>query len=493
VNAERSCVIRRRACVATVGALVVIASSCGGALVHGRTSAAALPGARVIGHTPAAHARPAAAPRSDTGEAALARDPSAAAIEPASLVTTEPPLGGPTPIEDPSGHALDALHAALHRVQDDQAQARIVFYGASHVASDQFTGALRQLLQHRFGEAGPGFVVPGKPWRWYRNAGITIEQSRGFRASRIVERSPEAGIYGLAGVAMDAGGKGALAAIATRGNGGLSGRVSRFELYYLKQPKGGHLQVFIDGKRVQRLSTAAQSKEPAYADWKAPDGAHHFELRAERDGAVRVFGVALERDQPGVILDTLGVPGSRVRDQLYWDDAVYREHLARRHPDMVVLSYGTNESGDDDVPIDQYEAHLRRVLTRVREVAKDASCLLIGPSDRPLRNDDDGSFADRPLTQAIAQSQRKISAEFGCGFFDLQRFMGGPMSMLRWVGAVPPLGTADYVHFTQAGYERLGAVLNDDLLAGFEASAPPAPEAPPAVAASSAAEPSEQD
>ena len=143
------------------------------------------------------------------------------------------------------------------------------------------------------------------------------------------------------------------------------------------------------------------------------------------------------------------------------------------------------------MPIDQYEANLRRVLTRVREVAKNASCLLIGPSDRPLRNDDD-TFADRPLTTVIAQSQRKISAEFGCGFFDLQRFMGGPLSMLRWVGAIPPLGTADYVHFTQAGYERLGAVLNDDLLAGFEASTPPAPK-PPAVAASSTTEPSAGD
>jgi lysophospholipase L1-like esterase len=165
-----------------------------------------------------------------------------------------------------------------------------------------------------------------------------------------------------------------------------------------------------------------------------------------------------------------------VRDHLFWDDAVYREHLARRKPDMVVLAYGTNESGDDDVPLEQYEANMRRVLTRVREVAKDASCFLIGPSDRPVRNDD-GTFEARPLTEQISNVQRRVAPDFGCGFFDLQRFMGGSMSMMLWVAAVPPLATSDYIHFTQAGYERLAGVLYDDLMAGFEA-----PSEAPAVA-----------
>ena len=51
------------------------------------------------------------------------------------------------------------------------------------------------------------------------------------------------------------------------------------------------------------------------------------------------------------------------------------------------------------------------------------------------------------------------------------------MSMMRWVAAVPPLGTSDYIHFTQAGYERLAAVLYEDLMAGFGPEpVSPAPE-----------------
>jgi lysophospholipase L1-like esterase len=276
-------------------------------------------------------------------------------------------------------------------------------------------------------------------------------------------------------VALDAKGKKpASSAFATRANGGLSGHVSHAELFFLKQPGGGHVQLYVDGKLMPRVATAAQRREPGYASFALQDGPHRFELRTQGDGPVRIFGIALERDRPGVILDTLGVPGTRARDQLFWDDAVYREHLARRKPDMVVIAYGTNESGDDDVPLEQYEASLRRVIARVQQVAKGASCLLIGPSDRPIRNDD-GTFSPRPLTEQLSDVQRRVSAELGCGFFDLQRFMGGSMSMLRWVSAEPPLGTGDYVHFTQAGYEKLAAVLYDDLLTGFEPAREPAP------------------
>lgn len=386
-------------------------------------------------------------------------------------VNPQPQLGEPSAVEDASGRALLAFHAALREAEAGEGQARIVFYGASHVASDLFTGALRQRLQQRFGEAGPGFVLPAEPWRYYRNAGIRFEQSRGFRVFRIKERDPKAGVYGLAGAALDARrDKPAIGVIATRANGGLSGHFSRLELYFMKQPGGGHLRLAIDGQRGQRVATAGKWLEPGYASLEVPDGAHRVELRTAADGPVRVFGVALERDRSGVILDTLGIPGTRARDHLYWDDAFYREHLARRKPNLVVLSYGTNESGDDDVPLEQYEADLRRVLQRVREVTPEASCLLIGPSDRPLRGDD-GLFEPRPLTDLVIDVQRRVSREQGCGFFDLRQFMGGPMSMLGWVAADPPLGSQDYVHFTQAGYERLAAVLYAALLAGFECAA----------------------
>jgi hypothetical protein len=108
--------------------------------------------------------------------------------------------------------------------------------------------------------------------------------------------------------------------------------------------------------------------------------------------------------------------------------------------------------------------------------------LLVGPSDRPHRTDS-GSFTDRPRTALVVETQRDVAAEFGCGFFDLVAFMGGPMSMLEWCDGEPPLGASDHVHFTTRGYEALGNVLHDALLVGYQSPAPvvfgPRPIAPP--------------
>jgi lysophospholipase L1-like esterase len=276
--------------------------------------------------------------------------------------------------------------------------------------------------------------------------------------------------------------KGALSIFTTRAHGEQSGNADSIELWYLKQPRGGKLRVSIDDSPRKPIATQARAPKPGYERYNVSDGPHRIELAAPGDGPVQLFGVVLERDRPGVVVDSLGVPGSRARYHLLWNDAIYREHLQRRKPDLVVLAYGTNESGDDDEPIEHYESDLRKVLERIRDVVPETSCLLVGPSDRPIENPD-GTFIDRPRTSQIVETQRKLSAEYGCGFFDMVAFMGGRLSMLRWVNSLPPLGTPDYVHFTRVGYEALGNALHAALMAGFAPLAQPS-SLPPTAATS---------
>jgi len=369
------------------------------------------------------------------------------------------------PIEDPSGRALAAFHAALHRAQAKQGQARIAFYGASHVAADIYTEVIRVRLQERFGDAGAGFALPAKPLTHYHVASIDFESSVGWTGVHVKVGDPPGGRYGLAGMYVVAGRKPAHSAFSLRARSGLTGHVSELELYYWKQPKGGHLRVDIDGEP-HEIATAAARGKAAYQRFALPDAEHHVELATRRDGPVQLFGMVLERDTPGVVLDTLGIPGARAANQLLWDEQLFREHLRRRNHDLVVLAYGTNEAGDDAQPIEEYAANLRAVVARVRNAVPTASCLLIGPSDRPDRTEE-GAYVDRPRTMLVANVQRQVARENGCGFFDMIAFMGGPLSMLHWVDQDPPLAAPDHVHFTYRGYEILGNVLYDDLLSGY--------------------------
>ena len=375
-------------------------------------------------------------------------------------------LGLDIAIEDRDGKSMEALHRALTRAAAGEGQARLAVFGASHVASDLFTGYIRRELQTRYGDAGHGFLLPVHPWRTYRHRDINIESDgKRWETQRIRVGDTEVERVGVAGIAMMSQRAGSFGAVRTAEEGDYGRTAGFFELYYLKHPRGGDIDVLIDGRQAQRVSTRASKIAPGYATFRVPDAPHRFEIRTLSKRPVWVFGLAVERDQPGVIVDTLGINGSRARYQLLWDDEVYQEHLRRRKPDLVVLAYGTNESGDES-PLEDYERDLRAVMKRIRDTVPEASCLLIGPSDRPMQVEE-RVFEDRTRTASLIAVQHRVALEHGCGFFDLVAFQGGALSMVQWAANDPAYASQDHIHYTRVGYQRLGEVLLSALLEGM--------------------------
>jgi lysophospholipase L1-like esterase len=373
------------------------------------------------------------------------------------------PVFTAVPLEDASGHALDAFYAALRRIKQANGQARVVFYGDSHTAPDLITGRVRQALQGRFGDAGIGFVMPGKPWPHHTHMLLDYDESKGLTGQRI-KRSVRSGLFGLFGASLKAK-RGALVRMHTRGYGKSSGHASELELYYLKQPSGGRFSLLLDDKPAQLISTNGKGPSTGYTHVSMRDGAHSIVLRGF-EGAVTLLGMTLERKRPGVILDTLGIPGARAKFHLLWDEALYGEQLKKRSADLVVLAYGTNEAGDEDLSLSDYESSLRQVLDRIHKLAPQASCLLLGPTDRP-EHMDDGTFQVRPQLEAVQGLQRQIAKDFGCAFFDVVAAMGGPLSIVKLARAEPPFAARDYVHLTMRGYEALGDALHASIMRGY--------------------------
>jgi hypothetical protein len=99
----------------------------------------------------------------------------------------------------------------------------------------------------------------------------------------------------------------------------------------------------------------------------------------------------------------------------------------------------------------------------MRRAAPEVSCVLISPFDL-------GS-SERPRLLRIHAAQRRISREFGCGFWDGYAFMGGDGGMRRWIYAKPPLASTDHVHLTRRGYVFAGIALGDALMRAYDAPA----------------------
>ncbi|HEV8550275.1 MAG TPA: hypothetical protein VGQ57_14625, partial [Polyangiaceae bacterium] len=289
----------------------------------------------------------------------------------------------PLPLDDPSGHALDAFYAALARAdaREPHAVVRVAHFGDSLIVSDFVSGTLRRALQRRFGDAGHGFVLMANAWPSYFHWDVDRYATGGWEVSRIVGPYAEDGWYGLGGVSFRAP-KNLLARVGTAKSGDFGRNVARFTLAYAESPEGGRVELRVDGKTRETLDTRAPEKHARFHDLDVPDGPHELELQT-LSGQSRFFGIVLEREGPGVVLDALGVQGARIRFLDKQDDAHFAEQLRWRRPSLVIYEFGATESGDGFVfPMADFHRTMRDVLAQTKRALPHASCLVIGAMDR---------------------------------------------------------------------------------------------------------------
>ncbi len=362
---------------------------------------------------------------------------------------------------------LARFYAALQGLRegsDADGKVRVAVYGASHTDADVYPHYLRSYLQERFGDGGHGYIHLARPWRWYGHVDYRVEGLKYWKTEHAQRRKGRNdGLYGLMGCSLSARSKRAFGRVIPRGQA----VGSRYELMFLRQPKGGSFKVLVDGRKQATIKTRADAFEPGYHRLELAEGPHQIEVQLVGNGEVRLFGMTIEREQPGVVVDTLGIGGTRAANMLKWDESIWADNLARRDPDLVVMFYGTNEATDENQPIGAYERDLNAVLDRLLRYAPRASCLVMGPGDFP-RKGPDGTYTNRARVDKIIAVQRRVALERGCGFWDAKAFMGGDLSMTRWVAAEPKMARNDHIHFTKRGYVRLGMALVDAMMVDFD-------------------------
>lgn len=403
---------------------------------------------------------------------ALPQEPDRTPLDPAVLARTV----GSLAVEDPSGAAMDAFYARLAKTirKEPGAVTRVLHYGDSVIASDYVSGTMRRRMQQRFGDAGHGFVLTANAWEWYFHNDVKHEASEGWSLSRITGPWAKDGLYGLGGVSFHTD-KSATATFGTAASGDFGRKVSRFDVYYLEQPGGGDLQLEVEGKAPERVSTRGPEKASRKKSVEVEDGAAKMTLRALGGGDVRVFGVVMEREGPGVAYDALGALAGRASLWEQQDAAHWKEQMALRDPALVVVQYGTNESEDGGVNEPQYQKHLGALLDKLKQAAPGASVLVASPPDRATR-DDSGKLSTAKVIPRLVFFQRKVALEKGVAFWDTFKAMGGEGSMARWFDK--GLCAGDLTHPTPQGASVLGDLMFKSLLTGYQAWASTHEDAP---------------
>jgi lysophospholipase L1-like esterase len=351
--------------------------------------------------------------------------------------------------------ALAPVFEQLMRLSGGQSRdpVHILHFGDSHTAADEWTGALRELFQERFGNGGSGFSVAGHPFAGYRRLDAKSSASPGWISAGLRTARGD-GFFGLGGISIETNRIGQFVT--------LNAECERIEIEYLQQPDGGRVGLYDGNSPVEQFSTDGQLG-PGFATIETPGGSHHFVLRTLDSKPVRLFGWVADRDA-GVTYEALGINGAEAGIMLKWNQEMLATYLQRRNPGLIVLAYGTNEATDPAWDPASYQTMYSSQLEKLRAAAPAASILAIGPGDRWVRARNVWKIV--PGIDWVIAAERAACKANGCAYWDTRARMGGTGSMRDW--ATAGLGQADHVHFTGTGYRRLASALFDDLMRQYE-------------------------
>ncbi len=372
------------------------------------------------------------------------------------------------PLALTEGGALDPFFAKLAEVARGTGVVRIAHYGDSSIATDLITSTVRRNLQRRFGDAGHGFTLIAKGYMPYLHRDVRVSANKQWALSELVRESlGSSGWYGYGGVRYAVSGFGAAATYATVPDAPVGREISRFQLFYQAHPRGGEVELrYGKGEKALIDTGATEEQEDRVYTLELPRGGHEVRLRHAGKGALRLYGVVLENDGPGVVYDSLGLVGARAKRLLNFDEAHIWGQLDARGVDLVVLGFGGNEASDPLARVESYRDGHQEVIRRMRGQPP-RPCIVFAPLDQ-ARKDERGRIRTMDTVPRIVEGQRLAAEAEGCAFFDTFEAMGGPESMLRWYRKKPRLAFGDFRHATPAGYDHLGHLFTEALLAAFQ-------------------------
>jgi hypothetical protein len=356
--------------------------------------------------------------------------------------------------------ALDPFFAALDAVAQKEAgaHATVVTLGNSLIASDHVTDIVRERLVERFGDGGRGYLLTDRTSKVAGRRVRTGYGSKTWKVNTFAQRPPDRPLFGFAGSSHESTRAGDKTVWTLMGAD--TGR-----LFYLDHPAASPFTLAVDGTVIATITPDASAPTDKIFDFDLPEGGKKLTLTAEGPEVV-IFGVALEKNAPGVTWDTLGVPASD--SQIYVEKTnpdIFMRQLGARAPDLLVPMVGGNETRSlafKWTTPEEVRGYYGRMIDLMRQSAPDAACLAVAPIDAAKATAAGAKLTTRPQLLEVVAIEKEVAREKGCAYFNLFEAMGGEGSLQRFrrAGYVHD----DLVHPKGKGGDILGQLFADALM-----------------------------
>lgn len=342
-----------------------------------------------------------------------------------------------------------------------QGPVKVLHYGDSTLAGDGIAKTVRARMQAQFGNGGPGFFVAGMDPRWMRRDDVRVERTGEWTIQTILFGGNQ-GRYGLGGVVAKPRGK-AQVLITPPKPGAVLGE--HLSLYAQKSRRDEMPVVEINGQKIDSLQ---RIEHKTFDQWIVDSSMPISRAKITiAEPNLEIYGAVIEAAR-GISWETTAVVGIASGSLRQFDPAHLADQTAVRHPDLIVVMLGGNETNHGGLSTPDgrvYKEGFTAALRVLRQGAPKAACLVMSPLDQGMLNDD-GRITSRPLIERMVTYQRQVSLEQGCAFWNTWQFMGGRDSFARWLSQ--GLAWTDLNHLTEKGLTRIGNAFSDALLQSYQ-------------------------
>lgn len=336
----------------------------------------------------------------------------------------------------------------------------IVHVGGSHVQADIYTHRMRQNLQlFTPGLRGSrGFVFPYKMAKTNNPLNFKVTytgQWTSCKNTRNTENCP----LGLSGVSLRLLDSTAVIQIVARFDSTSNYDFNLIKIFCNKEKTYFTIHFIPDS-----IIEYSGFNDTLGFYWLAlSDYVDTLNIRLSQPDTVRIdpeiYGFSLENSDPGVVYHSAGVNGATL--QAYLQCSLLIPHLKALHPDMVIISIGTNDGYTRNFDPEKYYSEYKQFLSIIKEAAPDAAILLTVPNDSYLYR----KYLNRN-TATMREVIFKLAMEFHCGVWDFYTVMGGLNSAEVWYNN--GLMGRDRVHFNKQGYLLKGDLLFEAFIRSWE-------------------------
>lgn len=351
---------------------------------------------------------------------------------------------------DNQNPALTGFYTKLAKLRSGQLdRVSVLQIGDSHIQPGYFSGTARSALQSYFGNAGRGLVFP------WKLAGTNQPDDIRISSQTSWQRTPSE--VGICGYGLQTQTFGTLV-IQTNS---FFHNDNTFDLItlILKEKENSYKVSVVGQEDYLTTRTSAFADQSIYQlGWVTPVNKAELTLKAAKPhDRLNLYGIILEKQQPGLLYHSMGTNGASFDKMAKIDE--FFPQIRILAPDLIIVSLGTNDV-QGSFREEAYLKALKQFMKPLKKAVPQAPVLFTLPPDS-YKN----GTANRDITKAN-QLLTQYAKDNGYAWWDLRAVMGGAESIRQWRNM--GLASGDFKHYTPKGYMLQGHLFQQALLKGYK-------------------------